>query len=190
MSFLGSLAKGVVRSAVNQVGRDGGRVISNHLYGDSHAAPIRGASSSSSYVIEEDIPHGEEKNKLIEMGYHPKYYFIGHFQFFFYGIILTLFTGGFFGVVPLIRGIHKYTRKKVTYSKKSLVAVYTPDRRYKSGGRYAGAREDELEVKIPATGLDLENVRKAAMRDIIFGALGCILFVVAYISVKKSKGEL
>ena len=33
MSFVKNLAKGFVRSAVNQVGRDGGRVISNSIYG-------------------------------------------------------------------------------------------------------------------------------------------------------------
>lgn len=40
-SFLGQLGKGFLRSAVNQVGRDGGRVISNQVYGDAHSAPIR-----------------------------------------------------------------------------------------------------------------------------------------------------
>ena len=32
MSFLNNLAKGFVRSAVNQVGRDGGKVISQHCF--------------------------------------------------------------------------------------------------------------------------------------------------------------
>lgn len=41
-SFFGQLVKGFMRSAVNQVGRDGGRVVSNQIYGDAHSAPIRG----------------------------------------------------------------------------------------------------------------------------------------------------
>lgn len=45
-SFFGQLAKGFIRSAVNQVGRDGGRVVSNQIYGDAHSAPIRGVSGS------------------------------------------------------------------------------------------------------------------------------------------------
>ena len=40
MSFLNNLAKGFVRSAVNQVGRDGGKVISNKIYGNQHSTPI------------------------------------------------------------------------------------------------------------------------------------------------------
>jgi hypothetical protein len=40
MSFLGNLAKGFVRSAVNQVGRDGGKVISNKIYKGTHGTPV------------------------------------------------------------------------------------------------------------------------------------------------------
>jgi hypothetical protein len=39
--FVKQLAKGFVRSAVNQVGRDGGKVISNKVYGDKHSRPVR-----------------------------------------------------------------------------------------------------------------------------------------------------
>lgn len=39
--FAKQLAKGFVRSAVNQVGRDGGKVISNKVYGDRHSKPVR-----------------------------------------------------------------------------------------------------------------------------------------------------
>ena len=48
MSFLNNLLKGFIRSAVNQVGRDGGRVISNQLYGDAHASPVRLSQSQTS----------------------------------------------------------------------------------------------------------------------------------------------
>ncbi len=40
MSFMSSLVKGFVRSAVNQVGRDGGKVISNKIYKGTHSTPI------------------------------------------------------------------------------------------------------------------------------------------------------
>lgn len=39
MSFLNSLIKGFVRSAVNQVGRDAGRVVSNRTMKGRHAIP-------------------------------------------------------------------------------------------------------------------------------------------------------
>ena len=44
-SFINGLAKGFVRSAVNQVGRDAGRVVSNQIYGDAHSIPHRNVSS-------------------------------------------------------------------------------------------------------------------------------------------------
>ena len=40
-NFFVNLGKGFIRSAVNQVGRDGGKVISNNLYGNAHSTPIR-----------------------------------------------------------------------------------------------------------------------------------------------------
>lgn len=50
MSFLANLGKGFVRSAVNQVGRDGGRVISNKVFGDAHATPVRHVGSAGTHV--------------------------------------------------------------------------------------------------------------------------------------------
>ena len=38
-NFIQNLAKGFIRSAVNQVGRDGGKIISNQIYGDAHSTP-------------------------------------------------------------------------------------------------------------------------------------------------------
>lgn len=49
MSFLKNLTKGFIRSAVNQVGRDGGRVISNKVYKGKHATPIKSTSNESTY---------------------------------------------------------------------------------------------------------------------------------------------
>lgn len=39
-NFTEDLAKGFIQSAVNQVGRDGGKVISNSIYGNAHSTPI------------------------------------------------------------------------------------------------------------------------------------------------------
>ena len=41
MNFLIQLLKGFIRSGVNQVGRDGGKVVSNKVYGDKHSTPIK-----------------------------------------------------------------------------------------------------------------------------------------------------
>ena len=44
-SFGTQLFQGFVKSAVNQVGRDGGKVISNRVYDNAHSTPIRGISN-------------------------------------------------------------------------------------------------------------------------------------------------
>ena len=41
MSFIKNLFLGLIRSTVNQVGRDAGKIISNKTFGDKHSAPIR-----------------------------------------------------------------------------------------------------------------------------------------------------
>ena len=46
-NFTEDLAKGFIRSAVNQVGRDGGKVISNSIYGNAHSTPIRGIGKNT-----------------------------------------------------------------------------------------------------------------------------------------------
>ena len=51
-SFLAQLTKGFIRSAVNQVGRDGGKVISNRIYGDKHSTPIRNVSINNGEYID------------------------------------------------------------------------------------------------------------------------------------------
>ena len=47
-SFIDQLFKGFVRSAVNQVGRDGGRVISNEIYGNAHGIKVSSADQQLS----------------------------------------------------------------------------------------------------------------------------------------------
>ena len=56
-SFTNQLFQGFVKSAVNQVGRDGGKVISNQVYSDSHATPIRGVRSGSRFQQPATLPN-------------------------------------------------------------------------------------------------------------------------------------
>lgn len=62
--FLNNLAKGFVRSAVNQVGRDGGRVISNKIYGDRHSIPIRNTQNSGKGKIKEMNAISENSSEI------------------------------------------------------------------------------------------------------------------------------
>lgn len=54
----------LVRSAVNQIGRDGGKVISNQIYGDSHSMSIRVAPSRGSQTV--DTTNLTEKKSTLE----------------------------------------------------------------------------------------------------------------------------
>lgn len=42
-----NLFKTFIRSAVSQVGRDSGKVVSNKIYGDKHASPVKVTSSNT-----------------------------------------------------------------------------------------------------------------------------------------------
>lgn len=57
-SFLTSLGKGFVRSAVNQIGREGGKVISNRVYNNQNYTNINSVNNMTQYNHVTDIPVG------------------------------------------------------------------------------------------------------------------------------------
>lgn len=163
MSFLNELTKGFIRSAVNQVGRDGGRVISNKIYGDAHATPIRkvGQSTNGTYFDTETsqpIDANTFRDMLIQYGYKPQLSMSGYGIFmriyaFLFGVLLTTF---FLHVMPiltfipalvvLIMVICKITGyKKIKLYKNEVVPIYTQDRRCKTGQRLKGYTETKNE---------------------------------------------
>lgn len=93
MAFLNDLAKGFVRSAVNQIGRDGGKVISNQVYGNQHATPI-GVTG---------IMHTENSENLIE---YKEYIYIKLF----WAFVLS-------AIIPIIGGLIVVYRGYVNYKK-------------------------------------------------------------------------
>lgn len=58
MGFAKNLGKGFIRSAVNQVGRDAGKVVSNQVYGDAHSTPHR--------IVDNKTIHNNEDNESAE----------------------------------------------------------------------------------------------------------------------------
>lgn len=65
-SFINELAKGFVRSAVNQVGRDAGRVVSNNIYGDAHSIPHRNVSTGGAGRVSSVGKVENEETVIIE----------------------------------------------------------------------------------------------------------------------------
>lgn len=126
MSFFENLGKGLIRSAVNQIGRDGGRVVSNQLYGDAHSTPHRIVNNNSKPVIDGNdyvAQYAKEQTAT--------------------GIILRVIFAFFFNLlgaaVLLVYGLKKKSKAAfVTIYRYEQVPIYRKDNRYKMGVRYTG----------------------------------------------------
>lgn len=162
MGFLENLAKGFVRSAVNQVGRDTGKVVSNKIYGDAHATPIRNVSrSGNSFYYDntkEEISEEELKKMLKDEGYKPQY--INHGLLYHILSLVGLFIWAFFlseipvayiAITILIAGDKFIEIPNVSFAKKESVPIYSRDRRYKRGYRIDGYTKETVKYKMPAT---------------------------------------
>lgn len=137
MSFLGSLAKGFIRSAVNQVGRDGGKVLSNNVYGNSHSTPI----NSIGNVSQENF---EENSNLLKEKEYPLIKII-------YAIILSVCIPVIGSFIVLYRAFVNLKSKQMTMYKLQNQGVYSSDRRFSSGQRYDGSKIVKIPVLIDIT---------------------------------------
>lgn len=196
MSFLGNLAKGFVRSTVNQVGRDTGRVISNKIYGDKHSSPVRGIAYSDGNYYNEDsnelISPDEFNNKLNEGGYKIKHFTSSPLAKAFLwsmGFIVTIFINAYDGgywkfLAPAmlsLMGILKLlaSLKTMCIYKNKQVGMYKTDMRYRDGKRYVGETTQEIEYEVKPT--------KSYKIDMIFICMIYIsLAIYMYISANES----
>lgn len=150
MGFITQLGKGFIRSAVNQVGRDGGKVISNSLYGDAHSTPIRRAGQAYAEQPQRLPPSTKEgeyddDTKRVERHYLRDGCFsgcLGAFVFIIGTAIFTSYLGGGLSssLCLLIAGYLLYRgTDNIVYTRHARrEATYTQDRRYKTGQRYTG----------------------------------------------------
>lgn len=156
-NFISDLGKGFVRSAVNQVGRDGGRVISNAVYGDAHAIPIRGIYQSKNNQYFDDTTNEvvspeelrrraeEEGFKVSVCKYKTSAKVVWYIISLFFSFILLP------SIVLFVFGIKKFFQKHIFMCKKITSAQYTSDKRYKTGKRLNGYVEQEIKIKAPCT---------------------------------------
>lgn len=168
-SFINGLAKGFVRSAVNQVGRDAGRVVSNNIYGDAHSIPHRNVSGGGAGRV-------SSVGKIEDEGIQPIVpsvcvAWIWGFVGFLFSIIG--------GVILLIVGYRKLKRKYTAYGwQYESRAVYVADGRYKRGERYDGHQLSRRRVEIEADEYIIARNKKIAKIYLYFGfaaVLGYIL---------------
>ena len=168
-SFINGLAKGFIRSAVNQVGRDAGRVVSNNIYGDAHSIPHRNVSAGGADRI-------TGVGKVVDEGVQPIVPSVGAAWFWgFVGFVFSIIGG----VVLLIVGYRKLKNKHTAYGwQYTSQAVYVADNRYKRGERYDGRQLSRRKVEIEADDYTIAINEKIAKIYLYFGftaVLGYIL---------------
>lgn len=168
-SFINGLAKGFVRSAVNQVGRDAGRVVSNNIYGDAHSIPHRNVSAGGAGRV-------SSVGKVEDDGIQPIVPSVGAAWFLgFFGLVFSIIGG----VILLIVGYRKLKNKHTAYGwQYESRAVYVADGRYKRGERYDGHQMSRRKVEIEADDYIMARNEKIAKIYLYFGfaaVLGYIL---------------
>lgn len=183
MSFLSNLGKGFIRSAVNQVGRDGGRVISNSVYGDAHATPIRRVGNSftnNNHATEStgdltEVTADEVRQSYIESGYTLKITRTSLGQVIGVALlgVIPLFISSLAFFAAAIRRVWYFFTDDAVYAKKALVAKRVPDRRYSRGYRVDGYVKGWDEVRIPPTNSERFAHLKVA---VIYTAVAAALF--------------
>ena len=152
MGFLNKLAKGFVRSGVNQVGRDGGRVVSNKVYGDKHSIPIRHVKGDSQggNVAPDELSFGQDDIK--SSGYKAELFEDSWKMMFVTMLGATFFPvlGPLYYLIQAFRNLFKTKTKYITYEKRE---VHVKDGRTKTGYRVDGYKEVKVyyEGKIEAT---------------------------------------
>ena len=190
MGFLTKLGKGFISSAVNQVGRDGGKVISNRLYGDAHATPVRRVGEGGNVPIDEGADANEKVNNNTDNGI-PKdkadalekgfdvvrdtgvSVWLVLLWIFFYIPCCTAekepvpFLLLFFVVI----GLMKYNKKTMTAVKKVQEVKIVPDRRYRRGYRTDGYMTRTYKYKIPAGVDDIAFYKKSAIRIFVMAGV-------------------
>lgn len=165
MSFAKNLAKGFVRAAVNQVGRDGGRVISNSIYGGRNYVPVSNVNHQCAPQYATQMAEGAIiKNKPLSTGKIVLFVFLS----------FCLFPVGSIGVA--IYGLINYFDKNAKLEWDEVVPQYAQDRRYKTNRRYIGDAVVKHTTKVPASPEVVAINKKNGIKALSIG-LGCALLI-------------
>lgn len=178
-SYLGQLGRWFVRSAVGQVGRDGGRVISNQIYGDAHSTPIRGVGETP--VQAPQLPGNEQQ--------------VGSFEYvpadnnLLMWIVAMVLTCGLAAIIAFFKGLHISNKGTVTYRRYETEQVPIIDRRYKTGVRgyttQAGYKTYEIPL-VDANLNDVQHQKKAGRNLMVSSCVVLAILLCAAIGIKPS----
>ncbi|MCD7714305.1 MAG: hypothetical protein LUI08_05210 [Prevotella sp.] len=174
-SFFGSLARGFVRSAVNQVGRDSGRVVSNSIYGDKHAIPVRHVGSAAEVIEENGLqPDADGVVAVARPDLN-----VGNFRMFIY-IIFGLSLGPIGAILFLYNGIKRLTRKMIKVKRYIIKDVYTPDATPDDADnkRYDGQQAYIEKTLVPKTDHDTAVDKRVGTIYLIAGIVSAVGYIV------------
>ncbi len=177
MGIFTNLAKGFITSAVNQVGRDGGKVISNKIYGNSHSSPTNLITSSESTnynnLTEEELNSNINlsQNRIETSWDTIKYIFISLFSLFipYFGLPLNVYLA------------YKNSKKTIiTIYHKERRAVYAQDNRHRNGQRHNGYTEIRVPTKTTANEIEINYLKRKSKIYYIIALFSVIfwLFVI------------
>lgn len=177
-NFAKNLAKGFIRSAVNQVGRDGGRVISNSLYDSKNYVPFAN-------VTQQNI-EGESQPLLNTSG-TPENYAVeekplsGNKIFCLIILAVLLYPLGTLGV--FFYGLGKLFDKTMVISWTESKPVYGSDNRYKSNLRFEGFSTPRHTKKVYATPEVIAMHKQLGIVSMSIGAVFGIIITIAIIAI-------
>lgn len=157
MSFVGNLSKEFIRSAVSQVGRDGGRIVSNQVYDNSFSVPVDSISNRSTSTS----PLLEEK----------EYIYVKFIWAIFLSFVIP-YLGSF---IVIIKGFINYFNKYTSMYRIEQRAVYKTDNRYSNGRRFLGMQGVKISTDVKLTPEQQRFKRIKAIGYFVIG-FGVIVF--------------
>ena len=159
-----SLFSGMLRTAANQLARDGGKALSNSIYGDAHSTPIRRVGNTSTIYgsasyggVGEEVTAEEMRQWCEVNGMFLKISRTAVWQVILmaiFGMVPILVTGMVLGpafIFASLRRIWYFFAADAVYAKKAMVANKIPDKRYSCGYRIEGFRKGYETVEVPPT---------------------------------------
>ncbi|MCD8209927.1 MAG: hypothetical protein LUC37_00115, partial [Prevotella sp.] len=171
-SFFSSFA----RSFINQIGRDSGKVVSNSIYGDRHATPIRhvgGGAAAASSISLEDVPIEKAVvRQNIEVGnWTIAFYLFLGISIIFIGPILLIFNG-----------IKRLSRKEIRIKRLISDEIYQPDEMEGKEKVFVGNETYIKKEKSPSTQHEMEVDHRIGRIYLIAGILFLCFDIFMYLS--------
>jgi hypothetical protein len=175
MGFIDGLFKGFIRSAVNQVGRDGGKVISNKIYKGGHSTPI-GTPEYYRQAYADSSPIPKVKNVIWNVIMFAVWTLVLPYALIKTGIGLFVF------IIPLLFIGRIWRPLSRTYVNPTVSkGLYKSDRRTKTGSRQIGSYSStDKSIQVPLETSEIKTYRvEGIIKVIILFASYILLYTIS-----------